>query len=135
MACANPRILSISSDITVSDSRNRVLEFSGFEVVGNFQGLEALDRFKSEHFDVVIIGDSLPSEVRLQLVRDLKEMKPEVPVVVIHRSGDSGEDVNEADADFESLDGPRRLIEVVSSLIGFSPQAVGQSLRRAASAG
>jgi DNA-binding NarL/FixJ family response regulator len=135
MACAKPRILSISSDLILFESRNRVLESAGFEVVGSFQGHGALDKFKNEHFDVVVIGDSLSGETRLHFLRKLKQVKPNIPVVVVHQTGDSGQDVIEADASFESLDGPERLINTISVLIGFSPNSRKQSLCRGASAG
>lgn len=130
-----PKILPISIDTAAFESRNRVLEFAGFEVVGSFQFRVGLDQSKSEHFDVVIIGDSLPGDWRLQLLRQLKQVKPGVPVVVVHQTGDCGQDVIEADANFESLDGPERLIEIVYSVVGFSPRASTKSQHRAASAG
>src|SRR3954471_21287555 len=130
-----PRILSISSDAIVFQTRNRILEFAGFEVVGCFQGLGALSRFNDEPVDPVIIGHSVDAEIRLQLLRAMKQARPRVPVVMIYETGDFGEDAAEADASLESLDSPEHLIRTVSSLLGFSPQPTARAKFRAATAG
>ena len=135
MSVPRPRILSIGYDITVFDSRNRVLEFAGFDVVGCFRGKGAMDRFRSEAFEAVVIGHSVPDGVRLRLVREMKRMKPGIPVVVIQRTGESGQDLIEADAVCDSLDNPELLIQKVSRLIGFPPRSVRVMATRATTAG
>lgn len=124
MSSPRPRILSISADRAVFDSRNRVLEFVGFDVVGSFEGAGALERFKSEVFEAVVIGHSMPARERLRLMRDMKESKPRIPVILIQQSGDSGEDMLQADAVCDSLDSPERLIQTLSNLLGFAPRPV-----------
>lgn len=122
MAQASPRILSISSDITVFDSRNRVLESAGFEVVPSFCGNGALEKFTAEPLDAVVLGDSLSAPLRLALFKNFRMLRPSVPIVVVYRIGEQTEDVLLADAAVESLDGPERLIEVVSTVIHKVPQ-------------
>jgi DNA-binding response OmpR family regulator len=132
MALANPRILSISSDIAVFDSRNRVLESAGFEVVPSFCGNGALEKFTRESVDAVVLGDSLSAPLRIALFKNFRTLRPSVPIVVVYRVGEQTEDVLLADAAVESLDGPERLIEVVSTVIHKSPQAdKPNDLRRA----
>lgn len=124
MASPRPRILSISADRAVFDSRNRVLEFMGFDVVGCFEGTGAMERFKSEVFEAVIIGHSMPARARLQLMCEMKKCKPRIPVVLIQESGDAGEDMLQADAVCDSLDSPEHLIQTLSKLVGFVPRPV-----------
>jgi DNA-binding NtrC family response regulator len=132
MAQANPRILSISSDIAVFDSRNRVLESAGFDIVPSFCGNGALEKFTGESIDAVVLGDSLPTPLRIALFKNFRTLRPSVPIVVVYRIGEQTEDVLMADAVVESLDGPERLIEVVSTVIHKLPQTDKSSdLRRA----
>jgi len=130
-----PRVLSISSDIAVFYSRNLVLQFAGFEVVGCFKGIGAMEWFRSEVFDAVVIGHSMPERTRLRLLRTMKQMKPQVPIVLIQETGDIGQDLFEADAVCDSLDNPQQLIGLLHSLIGFAPQSVRRAVARAATAG
>jgi DNA-binding NtrC family response regulator len=134
MVRPRPRVLSISSDETVLDTRNRVLTFAGFEVVGCLQAISALEIFRNASFDAVILGDSMPPGMGLIVLRGLKEMSPNVPVVVIHLPGELTEQMQEADAVCGSLDGPERLISTVASVLGFSPKSAHVPLRRSASA-
>ena len=135
MTSPRPRILSIGYDTLVFDTRNRILEFAGFEVVGCFRGNGALDRFRSESFEAVVIGHSVPGSMRLRLVRELKRAKPRIPVLVIQEAGESGQDLIEADAVCDSLDHPDVLIKTVSRLMGFPPRSVRTIAVRATIAG
>jgi DNA-binding NtrC family response regulator len=135
MADPRPRILSIGFDITVFDTRNRVLEFAGFDVVACFRGSGAMERLRSERFEAVVIGHSVPDGMRLRLLREVKRLKPQLPVVVIYKAGESGQDLVEADAVCDSLESPELLIKTVSHLIGFSAQSVRPAAARASAAG
>ncbi len=135
MSIPRPRILSISGDISVFASRNRVLEFAGFDVVGCFRGSGALERFRSETFEAVVVGHSLPQPVRLQLIHDMKRSKPQIPVVLILEAGEYGQDILEADAVCDSLDSPELLIRTISGLLGFPPRSAGAAAAKAANAG
>ncbi len=135
MSSSRPRILSIGNDLTVFDTRNRVLEFAGFDVVGCFNDEGTLDRLRSELFEAVVIGHSVPDGIRLRLVRGIKRARPRIPVVVVQEAGESGQDLIEADAVCDSLDNPEVLIKTVSRLIGFRPRSVKAMTARAASAG
>jgi DNA-binding NarL/FixJ family response regulator len=83
-----------------------------------------MDLFRSEMFEAVVIGHSLPDGIRLRLLRELKQTRPHTPVVVIQEAGESGQDLVEADAVCDSPDDPEILIKTVSRLIGFPPRSV-----------
>ena len=134
MVRPRPRILSISSDAIVLDTRNQVLNFAGFDVVGCFRATGALEMFRNDSFDAVILGDSMPSDVGLTVLRGLKSLNPKVPVIVVYHPGELNENVQHADAVCGSLDGPERLISTVASVIGFAPKSAHEPPRRAASA-
>ena len=111
-----PRILSISSDYSVFQTRNQVLTAAGFEVVGCFRGEGALQIFAQDSFVGVVIGGSVPKETRHVLVQEFKRLRPSVLVVIVERPGESM-DTDGADMVVESTDGPQRLIDLLSTLV------------------
>jgi DNA-binding response OmpR family regulator len=125
MAPARPRILSIGSDVAVFESRNRVLESAGFEVVPCFRGENALEAFCGEPVDVVVLCDSLAQGASSKIVQGFRAAKPAIPIVIVYRLGELSDEVFLADAAVESLDGPERLINTVASLLQKSPQSSG----------
>ena len=128
-----PRVLSISSDMSVFETRNRVLSSAGFAVVGCFRGEGAFEAFSGESIDAVVMGDSVPANMRVTWIQRFRALRPAVPIVVICSAGESAADVREADAALGALDGPERLINVLSSLVRIGPQSTGHVRDRKAS--
>jgi DNA-binding NarL/FixJ family response regulator len=62
-------ILSKSSDITVAD-----------EAV---DGQEAFDKIHKKKFDVVLLDISMPGRSGLEILKDIKIQKPELPVIIL----------------------------------------------------
>src|SRR4029079_14914909 len=60
-----------------------VLRKEGFEVVTAGGGREALDKVKSEAFDVVITDIKMPGMDGIQLVQGIKKHDPAIPVVIM----------------------------------------------------
>jgi len=117
MTQSPPRILSISSDIAVFDSRNRVLESAGFQIVPCYRGVGAIEKFTIESIDAVVLGDSVPTSLRLSLLKAFRSTKPNIPIMVVYPVGEVTEDVLLADAANASLDGPAELIRTLSALV------------------
>jgi len=134
MGHLRPKILSISPDLTLLATRNRVLELAGFEVVGRARFGNSIETFGSEGFDLVILGDSIPSRERLQCLLKIKSRVPRLPVIVMHEPGEGGEDMVHADAVCGSLDGPEYLIHLAFKLVRFGVEREGIAKSRAASA-
>lgn len=121
MGCPHPRILSIGSDAAVFESRNRILESVGCEIVSSFRARDALTNFVSLDLDAVLLGD-LAEEVRIELLREFRRLNPSIPVVVIYPVGERSIDVGLADAAMESLEGPECLVRTVMAVVRKSPQ-------------
>jgi hypothetical protein len=121
MAYSHPRVLCVGSYPAVFESRNRILELAGFEVVPSFRGLDAVTKFASRSFDCVVIGDS--SELlRRKLIRDLRRINPSVPIVVVYPLAESISGNELADVAVDSLEGPETLLQTVSSVIRKVPR-------------
>src|SRR5271165_5856052 len=95
-------------------TRKLVIETAKFNVLTAYsadEALETLEQFPAIHgvvLDADIYGTSCEA-----LARELKRIKPEIPIVVISGPGD--DDCDGADYQVESLD-PRRLLEALKEL-------------------
>ena len=55
------------------------LRQKGYEVVTVNNGLDALDRVKKEHFDLIILDENMPGLSGLETLTRMKEVAPHVP--------------------------------------------------------
>ncbi len=85
-----PRLLSVSKDAVLLRSRHMLLESAGHEVRSTADPREALSLAKSERFDAAVVGQSIPLEQRLSLVRSLRDLRPELPIAVLCFGGEAG---------------------------------------------
>jgi DNA-binding NtrC family response regulator len=134
MTPPRPKVLSIGVDATLLETRNRVLESAGFDVITSFPALNGGGHIENHDFNLAVLGDSLPRALAVTILQQLKRSRPFIPVVVIYKGGDFCDDFAEADATCGSLDGPEHLIRTISTLIGYSPASVERPLRRDAAA-
>jgi DNA-binding NtrC family response regulator len=66
----------------------KVLGDRGFRIVEAEDGREALSRFESDRPDLVLLDLRMPHEDGLQVLRRIKTLSPEVPVVLMSGYGD-----------------------------------------------
>jgi DNA-binding NtrC family response regulator len=81
-------ILLADDDVNLS----RVLEFqlteAGYKVSMAQDGAEALDVFRDDDFDCVITDLRMPKLSGLELLEKIKDLKAEIPVIVITAFGE-----------------------------------------------
>jgi len=87
----SPRILVVDSDQAVADLTGRVLRRFGFEVIGASDGVEAVDRWKSEAPDVVLLEINL-ERIGGFAVCDYIRRTSRTPIIMLTTSQDE-EDV------------------------------------------
>jgi DNA-binding response OmpR family regulator len=83
-----PRILSISYDKALLQTRALMLSRAGFEVESAIGFTAAIQACKKGTFDLVILGHSIPSEDKSEIVNQLKDVCA-TPVLALQRSNDS----------------------------------------------
>ncbi len=66
-----------------------MLDRAGYEVVCATNGYEALDAFKSQKFDGVLLDYSLPDSDSLAIRAEMKHVKPQIPVLLFAGMGKS----------------------------------------------
>ncbi|MDB6031254.1 MAG: glnG [Verrucomicrobiales bacterium] len=84
---ARSKILLIEDDTAIATILRRILAEEGLEVVLEQRGDQGLDRASREHFDLVITDVRLPGLNGLDLVRQLHEAKPLLPIIVMTAHG------------------------------------------------
>ena len=66
------------------------LEEKGFEVVTVCSGQDAIDSCREQTFDLIFLDENMPGLSGLETLALIKEINPDVPVVMITKSEDEG---------------------------------------------
>ena len=80
---APPHILVMEDEETVARGLEMVLEEEGYDVDLAFTGAGALETFSNSDFDLVIADLRLPDSDGLEIIKIVKERRPETEIVVI----------------------------------------------------
>jgi CheY-like chemotaxis protein len=76
------RVLVVDDEKVIHESVRRVLEDEGYSVEGVYRVDQALDRLKSEPFDLVLTDLMMPEKNGMELVHTLEKDFPDVGAVV-----------------------------------------------------
>jgi len=87
-----PPILVIDDEADMRSAISQALNRSGFTVESACSGTEALAKFKSDKFSLVITDEKLPEISGTEVLGSLKKMSPQIPVIMLS----SGGSVNDA---------------------------------------
>ncbi|HZU24661.1 MAG TPA: response regulator [Bryobacteraceae bacterium] len=82
-AFSKARILIVDDNRMGLVARKHVLEEVGHEVSIAQSAHDALARFRSEPYDVVVTDFKMPQMTGVDLIRDMRAVNPEVPIVLI----------------------------------------------------
>jgi len=84
------RILWADDEIDMLRPHVLFLEEKGYEIITVNSGQDALDSFKEEDFDLVFLDENMPGLSGLETLTHIKEINPNVPVIMITKSEDEG---------------------------------------------
>src|SRR5215207_5299877 len=82
------RILVIEDEPRILSFLVRGLEAEGFTVESAMHGVAAVERARGMHPDLVVLDLLLPGVDGLSVLRELKQERPELPVVILSARGD-----------------------------------------------
>ncbi|MEZ4221279.1 MAG: response regulator [Polyangiaceae bacterium] len=77
------RVLIVDDEQSMRETLAANLELEDYEVVEATSGLDALGLFQSQHFDVVLSDIQMPQLNGVDALREMKRLRPEVPVVLM----------------------------------------------------
>ncbi len=78
------RVLLVDDEAAVVGMSGKLLERLGYQVVGETSSLEALETFRNDvqGFDLVVTDQTMPGMTGEALVREIKALRPDVPIIV-----------------------------------------------------
>jgi diguanylate cyclase (GGDEF)-like protein len=79
----NPRVLFADSDALLCVSARRALQERNLTVTIAHDGAEALVRFEQNDFDIAVIGISLRLVTGINVLREIKQLHPAMPVIFL----------------------------------------------------
>lgn len=82
-----PPILVVDSQKELRTELEQNLNTVGYPVDSAADGSEALDKFRSEKYSMVIAGDPASGESGLQVLNSVKRISPRIPVVIMADQG------------------------------------------------
>ena len=65
-----------------------VLGHEGFATAGASNGIEAVRKFRQEHFDAVLLDLQMPEMNGLETLEELKKLDQGIPVIILTAHGD-----------------------------------------------
>jgi CheY-like chemotaxis protein len=77
------KILSAGHNAALLRLRNNIIETAGYHVVTTKESKVLLQLAEAEQFDAVVLCSSIPVHLQQVIVREIKQRKPDLPVVVI----------------------------------------------------
>ena len=116
---SSPRfvILCVDDERVSLIVRSRVLEKAGYEVIPAASGAEALEILRSCRIDLVLTDLLMPGMTGEELAREVKLLKPEIPVVLFSGVNEMPPQQSQADLFMSKLEGPVFLCEKIAEIL------------------
>lgn len=80
---ARKRVLSAGHNSAILRLRNNIIQTAGFQVITTKESELLLEIAAKQSFDAVVLCNSIPAKIREHVARELKALKPKVPLIVI----------------------------------------------------
>ncbi len=81
-----PRILWADDEVELLRPHILFLETKGYDVTSVSNGADAVEKVRDARFDLVLLDEQMPGMGGLQTLEEIKQLAPEVPVVMVTKS-------------------------------------------------
>jgi len=108
-----PRILSLSYDGSLLETRRMLLERAGYAVTSAQRLADALNACDTASYDLVIVGHSIPRGDKRELVAELRKRGCTAPVLSLLRADE--EPIDEAAAAIDP--DPQHVLDTVERMV------------------
>ena len=89
------RVLCVDDELLGLEIRRVVFERAGYHVLTASDGASAIEIFKANHVDAVILDYAMPGMDGAQVARQLRQLKPGVPILLLSAYLSLPEEVNQ----------------------------------------
>ena len=80
---SQPRILVVDDEAVIREAVKRILEQEGYQVITATSGHTALEKVQNDDFTVVISDLKMPGMGGMEVLKSIKILQPDVPVIII----------------------------------------------------
>jgi PAS domain S-box-containing protein len=113
---ASCNVLCVDDEPSSLNRRKVILEYKGYLVSAARTATEALAIFRSTDFDLVVTGNLLGRETGTAMAREMKRLKPNVPIIMLSSAADSAEGIETVDAFISKEELPESLLAKLDEL-------------------
>ena len=82
-----PRLLIVEDDDELAGFLSEKLAERGYEIVTAQNGNQALKALVAQSFDLVVTDILLPEKEGIETIREIKQIKPDLPIVAMSGGG------------------------------------------------
>lgn len=113
----HPLVLCIDDAEIALRVRKLLLTNAGYSVITAASGEEGLDLFKKNPVDLVIADHFLSDKTGAEIAREMKEVKPQVPILIVSAASEAPSDLQFADGFLSKGEGPDSLLAAIADLL------------------
>lgn len=117
-------ILCVDDEAIPLTLRKSVLEKFGYAVITASSATQALEMLDSQSVDLVLTDLLMPGCSGTELAREIKQRKPQVPVVLLSGVNEVPEDADCADLFLSKVEGPVAMCEKIAEILKKARKAV-----------
>jgi DNA-binding NtrC family response regulator len=113
----SPTILCVDDEANALFARKAILELNGYQVLTASTAEQGLSTAACSDIDLVISDHFLIGSTGCELARRIKELKPDVPFILLSGATELPEDAIHANVFLSKLEGPERMLKVIRELL------------------
>ena len=113
-----PLVLCIDDAEVALRVRKLLLANAGYEVLTAASGEKGLGLFRDNPIELVIADHFLCDTSGVEIAEEMKNLKPEVPILIVSGASDPPAGLEFADGFLSKGEGPDALLHVIANLLG-----------------
>ncbi|MBV8475497.1 MAG: response regulator [Acidobacteria bacterium] len=117
MARESPTILCIDDEQNALKIRKMLLERSGYRVLTTADAATAIEMVQTHPVDLVISDHLLVGGTGTELAKEIKELRPGLPVILLSGVNDIPADADNADQFVSKMVGPDALLAKIAAIL------------------
>ncbi len=113
----HPLILCIDDAEIALRVRKLLLTSAGYSVLTASSGEEGLELFKENPIELVIADHFLSDKTGAEIAKEMKEVKPEVPILIVSAASEEPAGLEFVDGFLSKGEGPDTLLDNIERLL------------------
>ena len=128
-AAENPLILCIDDGEIALRVRKLLLANAGYNVLTAGSGEAGLELFKQNPVELVVSDHFLSGKTGTELAKEMKQLKPKVPILIISAAAERPNGLEFADGFLTKCQPPVVLLDTIARLLAVQPVTESQKVQ------